>query len=273
MSELSRFEKDMTNEAYHSYQGVSKSGLDKIARSPAHYKYGDKTVSTRAMEIGTATHTAILEPKRFDSEYCITEANLRTEKLYKDAKKIHGGEYTLTAREAEKVSGMRRSVASSREAMSHLNVDGDAELSAFCTDPETGVTIRARFDWINSNRVAIDLKKTQDIRPEKLSKSVCDYRYHVQDAMYSFIYKQVTGEDLKAFYFLAVEENAPHSCKLFQLSDLAKEAGMFYFRRDLRAYADCAESGVWPHPDSGNGTIELTNWAISCYENDIEVMI
>lgn len=264
---------DVPNSEYHSMGGVSKSGLDKIARSPAHYKYSKASEPTRAMEIGTAIHAAILEPERFDSEYCITEAKARTEKAYKDKKLLHGGELTLTKQEGKKVTGMREAVESNYDAMKHLRDDGKAEVSASCVDPETGVQIRARFDWLTSFRVAVDVKKTQDIRPHKFSRSVNDYRYHVQDAMYSFIYKQITGEDLKAFYFLAVEEEAPHSTQMFMLGDLAKEIGAFYFRRDLRNYADCVNCGKWPHPDSGDGVIELPNWTISTYENDLEVIL
>ena len=264
---------DMTNEAYHSYEGVSKSGLDKVARSPAHYKGMKSKEPTRAMAIGTAIHAAILEPERFKKEYCITEAKLRTAKEYKDAKAIHGGELTLTAPEGEKVAGMRKAVESNIHAMTELEKEGKAELSAICTDPETGVTIRARFDWLNVDRVVVDVKKTQDIREFKFARSVADYRYHVQEAMYSFIYKQITGDDIKAFYFLGVEEESPHSNRMYLLSDLSREMGMFYFRRDLRTYADCVNAGKWPHPNDGDGVIELSNWAISEYENDIEVMI
>jgi len=264
---------DMSNDDYHSYGGISKSGLDKISRSPAHYKYGARKEATRPMAVGTAIHTAILEPERFAAEYCITEAKARTEKAYKGKKAIYGGDFTLTANEGSKIEGMKKSVRLNNQACKLLDGDGNAEVSAICKDPETGVIIRARYDWLTHDRVAVDLKKTQDIRPHKFARSVNDYRYHVQDAMYSFIYKQITGDDLHEFYFLAVEEEPPYSCKLYRLDDLAKEMGAFYFRRDLRTYADCLDSGVWPHPNSGDGIIELNNWAVSQYEEDIEVII
>lgn len=264
---------DLSNDDYHSASGVSKSGLDKIARSPAHYKYSGKRASTRAMEIGTAIHAAILEPKRFDEEYCLTTAPLRTAKEYKDAKAIHGGELTLTAPEGKKVIDMRKSVFTNEIAMQYLNESGNAEVSFMCEDPETGITIRSRFDWLTESGVAVDVKKTQDVRTYEFAKSVNSYRYHVQEAMYSFIYKQVTGEDLKAFYFLAVEEEAPHSNQMYLLDDLAREVGEYYFRRDLRRYAECDSSGVWPHHSNGDGVITLPNWGVIDYENDLEVMI
>lgn len=269
---MNRFIVDMSNEDYHQYEGVSKSGLDKIARSPAHYKYSEYKPSTRAMVIGTAIHAAILEPERFDEEYSITECKARTEKAYKEEVKKSCADLVLTAQEGKKVIGMRESVESNYAAMKLLRAPGKAELSAICVDPETGITIRARYDWITDNGIVVDVKKTQDIRPAKFVRSVSDYRYHVQDAMYSFIYKLITGDDLQAFLFLGVEEEAPHSNALYELDDLSKEMGAFYFRRDLRVYAECVNSGKWPHPET-DGVLELPNWTINQYENDIEVML
>jgi len=268
-----KFVEGMPNETYHALDGISKSGLDLMARSPAHYKGKVFKAGTRAMEIGTAIHAAILEPERFDSEYVITDAALRTAALYRSAKAIHGGELTLTKPEGEKVLAMRESCHDNFEAMEILTKSGKAELSAICTDPETGVQMRSRYDWITDCGIVLDVKKTQDVRQEKFSRSVFDYRYHVQDAMYSFVYQQVTGEPLQAFKFLAVEEDAPNSSMVYELGPLEKEMGMFYFRRDLRAYAECVNSGKWPHPTGGDGIIELSNWAVSQYETDLDVII
>ena len=118
---------------------------------------------------------------------------------------------------------------------------------------------------MTDSRVSVDVKKTQDLR--KFARSVSDYRYHVQDAIYSFVYEQVTGCKLDKFLFLAVEEESPYSCKLFELDELAKEIGAHYFRKNLRTYADCVNSGKWPHKDLPE-IIELSNWDINSYEKD-----
>jgi exodeoxyribonuclease VIII len=61
----------ISNDAYHGGPGVSKSGLDLIARSPLHYwtRYLDPqrtpTEPTPSMRLGTAIHTAVLEPGEF----------------------------------------------------------------------------------------------------------------------------------------------------------------------------------------------------------------
>lgn len=262
---LHGFYEDMPNDSYHKSEGVSKSGLDLIDRSPAHYKYPKSRKSTRNMEIGTAIHAAILEPVRFDKEYCIVDCDKRTEKAYKAALAIHGSELTLTKPESVNVLGMRESVHGNHEAMQFLTLPGKAELSAFATDPETGITLRARFDWITNDGVSVDVKKTQDLR--KFGRSVSDYRYHVQEAVYRHVYKLITGDDLQAFYFLAVEEESPHSNEMFLLDDEAREIGEFYFRKNLIEYAECLNSGKWPHNHIGE-LISLPYYAFNQYEKD-----
>ena len=53
---------------YQEMPGVSKSQLDRLARSPAHlraYLDAPQEEPTREMLIGTATHTALFEPEFF----------------------------------------------------------------------------------------------------------------------------------------------------------------------------------------------------------------
>lgn len=64
----------LSNEDYHSGPGVSKSGLDLISRSPAHFRYAknnpDARRETAAFKIGGAGHALILEPDVFRREFC-----------------------------------------------------------------------------------------------------------------------------------------------------------------------------------------------------------
>lgn len=265
-----RFIKDMPNDTYHASKGVSKSGLDKIARSPAHFKSMQFKSPTRAMAIGTAIHAAILEPERYKEDYFFTGCVDRVKPLYKAAKKAAKktgltDDFILTSPEAGKVRNMRKAVEQNETAMHELNKEGDAELSAICIDPETGVQLRARYDFLNCDRVVVDVKKTQDLR--KFGRSVEDYRYNVQEMVYRHVYRTIAGEELDKFYFLAVEEEAPHTNEMFLLSDEFREMGEYYFRRDLRTYAECINSGKWPNL-SHELIIEPSNYAYNQFEYD-----
>lgn len=67
---------DLSNDEYHSGPGISKSGLDIVHRSPAHFKAakdarakGVERRSTAAQVIGTAFHCLLLEPHLFADLY------------------------------------------------------------------------------------------------------------------------------------------------------------------------------------------------------------
>ena len=63
------------NAEYHGGPGISKSGLDLIARSPLHYRASRDAANdneqTAAMRIGTAAHPLILEPDLFVGGYAL----------------------------------------------------------------------------------------------------------------------------------------------------------------------------------------------------------
>ena len=265
---------DMPNSDYHSYEGISKSGLDVIDRSPAHFMYGAKREPSREMAIGTAIHTAILEPEKFATDYVLLkDIKDRRASEYKQAIKVHSPENVLVASEADNVAGMVESVYSQPIAAASLRMDGWRELSAVVEDPETGVLLRCRFDLLTVHGQSVDLKKTRDSRATEFAKSVYNYRYHVQDAMYSHVYELITGEPLQSFEFLAVEEQPPHCAMMFELDREAKQIGYQEYRRNLLTYAECEKSNEWPGYDQEEELLSLPSWAISQYENDLEIEI
>ena len=255
----------MTNEEYHSHDSISKSGLDLIARSPAHYFHAARSSPTRAMEIGTAIHCAILEPHRFAKEYMLLAGiEDRRKSEYKEAVKQYGSEFVLTGPESDRVVGMRESIRMNNRATMRLEAPGDAEVSIITKDPETGVAVRCRFDWLSSCGHALDLKKTQDVRSEEFSRTVARYRYHVQSAFYCDCYYWETGERLQEFSILAVEEHMPHANRIFILYDEAMREGRRVYRQDLNTYADCLSSGVWPGiTQDEDELLSLPMWAVS----------
>jgi len=208
----------LSNAEYHGGPGVSKSGLDKIRKSPAHFNeamkkgYSEPTVSQR---LGTLAHALLLEPETFWDIYALPfdapEGALSTMDDMKarlkdldqpvsgkkpdavfldDAKASYaegvGAREVITAEEFEKVEGMRDAVMAHPKAGKLLAPgSGVAELSCYWRDPETGVLCRCRPDWWRNDGVVVDLKTARDASPEGFSKSINDWRYYVQDPFYT----------------------------------------------------------------------------------------
>lgn len=67
------FNNELSNEAYHAdTEHINGSGLWNILdRCPAAWRYKDEEDEhSKALVFGTGSHTALLEPERFDAEYC-----------------------------------------------------------------------------------------------------------------------------------------------------------------------------------------------------------
>ncbi len=243
---------------YHAHPAVNKSLLDRIAKSPMHaraYLDGARTEPTAAMILGTAVHTAILEPARFASEYRVFEGDRRTKAGKEEYAALQAtGATIIDADDYATVKAMAASVRANKTAASLLQ-DGIAEASIFWKDTLTGVECKCRPDWITNSGIVVDVKTTEDASPAAFARSVMQYRYAVQAAHY------LEGTEAERFVFIAVEKKAPYAVACYELDVDAMNFGDALRIRDLEAYAGCVEFNVWPgYPDEVQ-PLSLPAWA------------
>lgn len=257
----------MPNEVYHAADALSKSALDLFDRSPAHLAFAEPFKTSRAMVIGTAIHTALLEPERFKDEYVLlTEVTDRRSSVYKEAIKHHAEENVLTGTEAANVHGMTETAKANPDFAAYTSKPHHVELSFFGVCKETGTSIKCRFDLLTEDGHALDVKKTRDSRYDDFSRSIMNYRYHVQHAFYSYVYECVTGEPLKSFVFFAIEENSPHTNVIYRLCHESITVGKELAMRGIKDYAACDNpaASIW----GGEQVISLPEWYLNQYAQD-----
>lgn len=159
----------------------------------------------------------------------------------------NNGERTvLDAATWDQLHAMRDSVMAHPAARALLNRPGHAEQSIYWNDPETGVLCRCRPDFLTDDDFCVDLKSTEDASQEGFSKSIANYRYHVQDPYYADGILHGTGRRVRGFFFIAVEKTAPYAVQVFKVDDESRELGRAEYMRDLQVYAECERSGIWP---------------------------
>lgn len=249
---------DMPASEYHRLPRASKSGLDKIARSPAHYRCRDQKEPSKAMRIGTALHSRVLEgiaPLVIPSFSGKGSVALRDE-----WKAAHEGALILSDDEAESVEAMCASIyAHPIAGPAFRRTDGRAEVSALWTCPDTGVECKSRFDWLLPSAI-VDLKTTADASADAFARSVASYRYHVQ-ASYYLQAAAFCGLSVEHFLFATVETAPPYAVAIYQLDDEALEIGRKLYLRDLRRLQQCRDSGEWPGYSTDIQTLSLPKWA------------
>lgn len=259
---------DISNEAYHAGDGVSKSQLDMVALSPALLPWSKAAPvdeeKTKALDMGTALHCILLEPAEFDKRFIVApEFNRRTTAGKEDEaaflRDVAGmGMTVMTNEQGRKLNIMRDSAMAHPAARWMLEADGYSEASMYWTDPETGELCRIRPDrYLSQHPVIVDVKKVADM--ERFSRHVEEFRYHVQDAMYREGFKQVTGES-PGFFFIAVSETIDcgrYPVRVFELDAQDIDTGHALFRRDLNTYHECRINNEW----GGVETIKRPEWA------------
>lgn len=253
----------LSNEAYHADRSaVSNSMLKQILRSPAHLQayLKEPHKETPAMAIGTALHCSILEPDRFNYDYLVWIGGDKRGKVWDAFQEEVPGKKIMKPDEMKLVMGMRNAVLSYSEFPLAAAIDrGQSEFSIKWTDPETGLRCKSRFDSV-SDYAILDLKKTQDARPEKFIRSCVELNYDLQAAMYTEGCKQALGKSVP-FYFIAVEEDAPHGVWVHEAGASLLESGMEKYRRALALYKRCLDTGEWPGYALPYSVLEWPKWA------------
>ena len=109
-----------------------------------------------------------------------------------------------------------------------LLAKGDAEVSAYFRDPDTGAQYRIRPDWVapaGDGVILLDVKTCPDASPTGFAKSIANYRYAVQAAFYSDGWTAATSQTVHAFVFAAVEKEYPFAAAAYILDDESIEQG------------------------------------------------
>lgn len=259
----------LSNQAYHTGLGISKSILDLAHKSPALVLWNRQAPrdeqATGAVDIGDAFHALLLEPHRYQAEY-ITAPNV--DRRTKAGKEEYAefidearGRKVLDADDARKLLLMRESALAHPFARQLVEAEGDVEASIYWIDPDTGMLCRCRPDkLVPSLRLIVDVKSCADVA--RFETSVNDYRYHVQDAFYTEGYTRHFGEPPAAFLFLVVSTSLDagrYPVRIKALIPSEREAGRVEYRRDLDVVAECERTGVWP----GIEMISRPAWAVA----------
>lgn len=257
---------------YLQLPGLSASKLKKLMRSPLAYKWAldhpDHT-SSPAMALGTAAHTAILEPHRMRTDYVLWDGGDRRGKAWTEFKEANADKAILTASEFADVKGMYDAVLGHGPAARYLQ-DGVAEVTIEWTDP-TGRAFHSRVDWvtvIDGQVVLVDLKTTRDSSPRHFGADAYRLGYHIQFALYVDGWYYLTGEQPR-FVVLAVESKAPYEPAVFDVTDEVLAQGHDEYMRLLATLKECETSDTWPPRAQDEQELTLPSWAMGSEDEDL----
>lgn len=178
------------------------------------------------------------------------------------------GKTVLTTDQWDQLHAMRDAVMAHPTASKLMSLPGKAEQSVYWNDPKTGVLCRCRPDWwVMDRNIIVDLKTCLDASPEGFAKSLYNWRYHVQDAMYREGCEIATKQK-QSFVFLAVEKDAcvvngeAKGVAVYVLDEESRAAGLKEYRQSLNEYSSCLETDKWPGYFGTVQVISIPAWGL-----------
>lgn len=265
--------RDLSLEAYHAdLEYDSPSSISLFDRSPSLYYHRRITkripspAPTEAQRIGSAVHTAILEPHLFDSLFAVVPEDVLTSdgkkagNKFKDWAVLHEGQLFLKAAEYDAHRWMIDSVWSNPAARELLGSAECCEYSVFWTDPN-GHKRKARFDapLVLDNRF-VDVKTTRRAGGD-FYKAIADFDLHRQAAWYCEGFEAMWGTWPQVVY-IAVENEVPYDTSVWTLPAAAIAVGVREIEGLLALLAEC-RSGRRPWVPEHYGDVrelELPAW-------------
>lgn len=276
---------------YSLEEFISYSGLKNLKKSPAHYRqYKDEPldVETDAMAFGSAYHTFILEPEKFEQNYYVFDDDAiyqvligegfkspRSTKQYKEwaesEMRLIGDRKTIEKSDFQKIKDMKDKLMSHYYCRALLS-GGEAEYSITGTlqTSEGDINLKARPDYVKANKhFIIDLKTTFDASEDGFTRAAADNDYHIQAALYSDLMEMITGDSRGwSFFFIAQEKRKPYAFNIFEASPQFIGQGRYEYEQLLKLYKMCVDENRWPGYQvfrewkSGNIELNLPKWAV-----------
>lgn len=233
--------------AYHADgRSLSSTGAKTIySKGAAYWRWEQDHPKSPSdvLDFGTVVHKLVLGA---GPEIVVVDAADWRSKTAKDARDTarEAGAVPILAHKHEVALDMAEAVDDNPTARTLLS-GGEPEQSLYATDPETGVLMRGRIDYLSPDGF-VDVKTSGNpVDPSAFARSAWDFGYFQQVAWYQDLLA-LNGLDQMTPYWVAVVKDPPHDVYVLRPNDESIDLGRFRNRSALRTYADALESGYWP---------------------------
>ena len=226
------------------YEPLSFSSLKAFSRSPLQFlEYkAKKSKPTPAMEFGTLVHRSVLEPDKYADSVAIWEGR-RAGKNYEAFCSLHINKDVITPQRALEVKECQTRLQEHPLAGGLLE-DLDKTEVEF-TINHLGLPHRGFIDGILPWAI-VDLKVTKAVDHYSLQKTIWQYKYHMQAAIYERA-AVLMGYEPEAYFIIAVESAPPYHVAVVELEPHYIARGHLEWEGLLQVYKDWDGSPLHQH--------------------------
>ncbi len=242
----------MSQKEYRQAEGISRSELFKIARSPLHFKYAkEHPEDSPSLAFGRALHKYILEKDDFHNDFILLPEFNRRTKSGKEGYERCQEEARSSGRELVSSDDMAVIMEMYKAVMGHPMardlLTGEHEKDFFWVDDATGEKCKCRPDCLteyDGNKYIVDYKSTDSCEDGHFERSCRKYGYKFQAGMYTEGVFQNTFEQY-GFVFVAQEKKPPYAVRVYFCTPEFVAQGYDQFRELIGIYHSCKETGNW----------------------------
>lgn len=259
---------------YLLWEAFGSGDVRKVAHSPAHLRQhwaSGKDVNPSLLT-GRGLHACVLEPDtEWPKYYRLSDGKDRRSKEYKEMAEEVGSEYVLRDIEYDACIGARdRLFAHTR--IGRLMRDGTPELSFAWEDPETGLPLKGRGDWVNQNMgVVFDLKSTGDAREQQFVRVAKNLGYPQQGAHYTTGLME-NDVDVRDYVIVAAEIDPPYEPVMYRVSSKDMMIADAHWRAMVDLLAHCIMENRWPGYPEHTHVLNMGPWWEADIQNEIATM-
>ena len=245
----------MSFQEYLADEAIDYSGLRIFAKSPFQYKYQKErlTESSLSQLQGSALHCLILEGEEaFAARYGASSAPRNGTKARIAWDQDNPQAIPLSPKIWDEVHAQKEAFyKNASNTIRNLLEGGTAEISIFWQDPQTGLSCKARPDYLRPDDIIVDLKTTQAGDPNGFRHEIYKYKYYWQAAFYlrglTCAYKEAgSNRKAKRFIFVTVEKTPPYEVGAYEIDQEFIGRGQAEIDQALSNYKECLENNIWP---------------------------
>lgn len=274
---------DMDDATYHARPELSSTGVRQLLDSPARFIYEQEhRRESRAFDVGHAVHAKVLgvglTVVAYPDEHLTPSGNPSTKAatVAWENQQRAAGFAPIALADLARVDAMAEAVLTHRGARKVLERDGHPEVSAFATDPQTGVACRARFDRL-SDGLMVDLKTTAGSASEAgFGRDAAKHGYPIQEAHYAAILTWITGnsDGPPPMAFVVVEKRPPHLVAVHYADESTRVIARDLAAQARATYAECQATGTWPgYGDEPLITRMPAWWLFQADDDEVELTL
>jgi hypothetical protein len=217
--------------------------------------------------LGVGDDYAILDPAVHGLKKDGTIADSpRSTGTWKDAeaKALANGEIPVHIDDYNRAEQMAHAVWRHPWAAPLFNEQGTPEIPLEFPDPETGVLLTGRVDWMTiyeGRVVLVDYKTCASAHPRSWARKACEFGYEVQAAWYKVLAALLGIDDDPIVRFILQEKEPPYLVSVVDFDDEALMAGASRMRKAIDVYHQCWTADEWPAYEDRIFTVSLPPWA------------